>query len=202
MRVWSLHYVSVLCLFLPVSPFFHNVLWFAPDFFLRVYLSHLDLPISLLPLCSEEKRFLAQPSHIFAFCAISLWNWGMGKGAMLSAQSKGPGFWERLILSMMGPNSRLLRFVLQCRRVFGGIIRSLGFSCLNDRFKSDNFGLSMSEQSLFFIFIFICVTCCIFRQGNTIVRSCSVNWCVYRDAEYPLMHQCLWATTWSKRWSK
>lgn len=61
--MFQFHISSSLCL--------TNVLWFAPDFFLCVYLSHLNLSISLLALWSKARRRGSWHSP-FA-CLHSLW---------------------------------------------------------------------------------------------------------------------------------
>lgn len=171
-----------------------NVLWFAPGFFLCLSMClSASLQPSHFPSPSPEGDEL---SRMFAFSVLSLGNWGLEKGAMLLAQSKGPGFWEHLVLAMLGPDSWLLQFVMQCRGAFAVMVRYLVW--VTD--LKVTFDEVSQKIPLFYIFIFI--ACYIFRHGKTVVHICSMNYCVYRDAEYPLVHQCLWATTWSKHWSK
>lgn len=60
-----------------------------PRFLSVGYLSHLDLPISLLPLWSQVRgRGSWHSPLVLAFSGMSVCSWGTGKGVMLLAQRK------------------------------------------------------------------------------------------------------------------
>lgn len=85
------------------------------------YLSHLDPPISLLPLWSQVRGRGSWHSPLgLAVSGMSLCSWGTGKGVMLLAQSKGldsESIWPFPRWRTPAPDCRSQDFV-QCTDVF------------------------------------------------------------------------------------
>lgn len=145
---------SSLCL----TSFFHNVLWFAPDFFLWIYLSHLDLPISLLPLWNKVRRRGSWHSPLACLhslgCLFETEEWGRVQCSWLRAKVlDSESIWS---LPWWAPTLDCCSLCCSAD-VFAVMVRSLGFSCLNDWFKSDNFWLTVLEQPLSFLFLSLSV---------------------------------------------
>lgn len=85
---------SSLCL----TSFFHNALWFTPDFFLCVYLSHLDLPVTLLsPWRKVRRSSWHSPLTCLHFpqCLSEIEGWGRVRCSQLRAKTPdSDGIWS------------------------------------------------------------------------------------------------------------